>query len=273
MLHSRSGVDRNRDYREAFQTLMAKLDAASIAYDIYLDSRPVRHLPLANRRLAFSRQAPLPQRFNTLVKAMNEGSSSSGAWRRVLFTAPGHTGVSLAAVVNGSDSPTPQRLPAEQLRKVTYEHVDEAVRQLLGGEDAPAFDASRDYDLIAPDGARLAPKKVFGLALERALGIAACPDQHLTLSWGWDATRRATCSGSPALNERRLFGLGAPKRLGRDPPFRVRRYLNDRRLSGSAADTANDRHGAQSCQAEKRPNTSRPGYRLAIPKAAADCIR
>ena len=46
-----------------------------------------------------------------------------------------------------------------------------AVSRLVSGEDASNFSASTDYDVLLEDGTRLAPKKVFGLALEDALGI------------------------------------------------------------------------------------------------------
>src|SRR4051812_16973565 len=76
ILHSRSGTDRNRDYRQALELLMQRLDRSRISYEIYLDSRPVQHMPLAQRLLTFNRQAPISSRFDQLVHAMNAGSSS-----------------------------------------------------------------------------------------------------------------------------------------------------------------------------------------------------
>jgi 5-methylcytosine-specific restriction protein A len=55
VLHSRSGVDRNRDYRQALETMLARMDAAGVAYDVYLDSAPVRHQPLPAHHLAVDR--------------------------------------------------------------------------------------------------------------------------------------------------------------------------------------------------------------------------
>lgn len=183
VLHSRSGTDRNRDYRQALELLMDRFDRARIAYEVYLDSRPVQDMPLQQRRLAVDLSAPISDRFDQLVRAMNAGSSSHGAWRRLLIKTPGANNdeVSAALQANGK-SPEVERLPASELRKVTSAHIYKAVGRLLAGEDAPNFAASRDYDVLTDDGVALAPKKVFGLALEEALGINAHP-RHFSAGW------------------------------------------------------------------------------------------
>jgi len=184
IVHSRSGKDRNPDYRHALETLMSRLDHAGLRYDVFLDSQPVQHLPVAQRKLAFSRAAPIPERFNLLVRAMNEGSSSHGAWRRLLIKVDGVTNAQLTAALTGSArEEIVQRLSAEQQRQVTSKHIHNAVARLLSGEDAPNFAPSRDYDVLTDAGIALAPKKVFGLALEEALGIRAFPG-HFSAGWG-----------------------------------------------------------------------------------------
>ena len=183
VLHSRSGTDRNRDYRQALEMLMGRLDAARISYEIYLDSRPVQHVPLARRQLTFNRQAPVSARFDQLIQAMNSGSASHGAWRRLLITTPDAKSEEVGAALSADlTTPSIERLPAVELRKVTSAHIDRAVARLLAGEDAPNFAASRDYDALTDDGVPLAPKKVFGLALEEALGIEAFPG-HFSAGW------------------------------------------------------------------------------------------
>jgi 5-methylcytosine-specific restriction protein A len=183
ILHSRSGTDRNRDYRQALEMLMGRLDAQRISYEIYLDSRPVQHISLAQRRLTFNRGAPISSRFDELVRAMNAGSASNGAWRRLLITTPdANPSEVLAALDVNSGQPPIERLPAEKLRQVTSAHIHKAVARLLAGEDAPNFAPSRDYDALTDDGIPLAPKKVFGLALEEALGIEAYPG-HFSAGW------------------------------------------------------------------------------------------
>lgn len=74
---------------------------------------------------------------------------------------------------------TEVRLPAELLRKVTSEYIWEAVQILLQGTHADGYRPSTDYDLLADDGVRLAPKQVFGLAATAALGKDIKPD-HFT---------------------------------------------------------------------------------------------
>ncbi|MGO4199079.1 hypothetical protein AB4Z13_27340 [Rhizobium sp. YAF28] len=181
VLHSRSGTDRNRDYRAALEMLLSRLDGAQITYRIYLDSQPVQGIDLADRELSFDRLSPVATRFDELVRAMNKGSSSHGAWRRLFIETSGTKPVRLRQVVEGQRNIT--RLPASELRKVTTAHIHNAVQKLLGGSDAPNFAPSRDYDAFTDTGIPLAPKKVFGLALKEALGIEAFPG-HFSAGWG-----------------------------------------------------------------------------------------
>ena len=67
------------------------------------------------------------------------------------------------------------RLPAEQLRKVTPEYIWEAVQILLQGSNADGYRSSVDYDLLVDGGVRLAPKQVFGLAATAALEMDIKP--------------------------------------------------------------------------------------------------
>lgn len=78
-----------------------------------------------------------------------------------------------------------KRLSSAMLRQVTPAEIHAAVLTLARGADAANFADSRDYDLVTPGGLRLAPKKVFALALEQALGIEAFPAQF---SAGWSQT-------------------------------------------------------------------------------------
>ncbi|MBB3977729.1 5-methylcytosine-specific restriction protein A [Rhizobium azooxidifex] len=184
VLHSRSGTDRSRDYRKALELLLSRLDIAGVGYEIYVDSHPVQSIPLADRRLIFSRNVPVATRFNEIVSAMNHGTNSHGAWRRLLIEVPGSSPDKLRAVVRAAEeAPIIDRLPASHLRRVTPSHIHRAVERLLDGGDAPNFAPSRDYDVLTDDGNPLAPKKVFGLALEEALGIEAFP-AHFSAGWG-----------------------------------------------------------------------------------------
>lgn len=76
-----------------------------------------------------------------------------------------------------------RNLSAEEQRKVTSADIDAAVASLLAGNDAEKFKASRDYDLLTPKGDRLAPKKVFGRALEIAGVIKVANPYNFGAGW------------------------------------------------------------------------------------------
>lgn len=218
VLHSRSGTDRNRDYRQALEQILSRLDAAGIAYDVYLDSAPVKDQPLAQRRLTFPRGGDLAERFNALVRAMNARSSSNGAWRRILLAAPPHTGADLAVFLGTQDLDANRadgRLPAEQLRKVTAAHVDVAAKRLLAGEEAPNFAPSRDFDLLAPNGELLPPKQVFGLALQEAIGLDARPE-HFTAGLGTPCFRILEAAGYPIVRKGEVLPGGGSRPVDPD---------------------------------------------------------
>ena len=396
IVHSRSGQNRNPEYRPAVEAMLERLDAAKIGYEIYLDSLPVQHLPLNQRRLDVPKLGNLTDRFNMLVCTMNASSSSNGAYRRIRVVTdaqptelkraldvagaigapmsdphqksgeaqdrrqnetPGsltlvsdigitfggfeqwhsalmNTSVdegdyfempfenvrfrqlrasvrnelrldfwlgessSAAVQINepsapGTENPlgglavdaagnlfivrqgvlhenntsaritapeflaasgltplvmfvggrpatrqwhlvTPlaeltdeaiaentarfvaicwairtakhkpgvkvERLPAAQLRKVQSAHIDAAVATLLSGEDALNFANSTDYDVLAPGNVRLAPKKVFGLALKHALGIEAFPG-HFASGYGNLCFQLIEAAGYPIVSK------------------------------------------------------------------------
>lgn len=76
---------------------------------------------------------------------------------------------------SNGDSRSQERLPVEVLNTVSPEYVWSAVQKLLSGYGAHQFGESTDYDLIADDGIRLAPKAVFGVAASLALGFEVLP--------------------------------------------------------------------------------------------------
>jgi len=107
ILHSRSGKDRNRDYKGAFLTIVSRLRAKGLRPDIYLDSRPVQHMPLEAREVWRSHEVrPSEEQFAEIVRRMNAvpGSVSRGAWRRLLLRLPGHSAHSLTSIITGHTS-------------------------------------------------------------------------------------------------------------------------------------------------------------------------
>lgn len=81
----------------------------------------------------------------------------------------------VGSTVRTGDGSGSGELATATLRMVGPEHIQRSIDRLLSGEEATNFEASTHYDVLLPDGTRLAPKKVFGLALEAALGIEATP--------------------------------------------------------------------------------------------------
>lgn len=100
-VHSRSGgglTARNPDYRRALELILERLSASGAEPDIYLDSRPVAHLPLSERKLASaaSLTGTTEERFLMLLHAMNAGSASHGAYRRLRLEVANHSAEQLA---------------------------------------------------------------------------------------------------------------------------------------------------------------------------------
>ena len=73
-------------------------------------------------------------------------------------------------------------------------HILDALRRIDDGDEAESFAESRDYDVLRDDGRAYAPKKVFGLALEAALGIRAKPS-HFSAGWGTPCFNKLEESG------------------------------------------------------------------------------
>lgn len=112
-------------------------------------------------------------------------------------------------------APVRERLTTTQLRQVFPIHVRQAVDRLLAGEDAPNFSGSRDYDVVTSTGELLAPKKVFGLAIEQALGIEAFP-AHFSAGWSQPCFEIIQAAGFAIVEK---GGQGrAPKTAAQAPP-------------------------------------------------------
>ncbi|WPN32135.1 hypothetical protein QMK54_10455 [Pseudomonas sp. P5_109] len=124
----------------------------------------------------------LPEKYSPIKK---NGNGNEGCFLASISPALGNVILELVAARDLKALPATQvtasaggielekdisRLPAEQLRKVTPEYIWEAVQILLQGTHADGYRPSTDYDLLADDGVRLAPKQVFGLAATAALG-------------------------------------------------------------------------------------------------------
>lgn len=218
ILHSRSGRPRsggsgsrgrNPDYAAAFDAIFGRLDIPSAAIErVLLDSTPAKAFPERDRILATAADlaADTPTVAKTRIRAKmrgfgrsndmpaNEGNQNKKI--RIDTSLMDEEVVQrLRAVPIIASPPTArspretgtlgriERLPASELRKVGSDHIWAALGRLNAGDPASNFDQSRDYDVKTGDGRAYSPKKVFGLALEKVLGIKARPG-HFSGGWG-----------------------------------------------------------------------------------------
>lgn len=194
ILESRGGSGayaRNSQYSAALETILARsLGPFSNLERILLASRDaVRSFPDAANRVLAERPelvalgpAAAASAVRTRMRDFGKptGKHGGNSTKRLRFEfGPGKLVQQLKLYRTFE---TPKRLANNEQRQVTPADIHAAVLLLAQGADAPNFAASRDYDLVTPGGLRFPPKKVFGLALERALGIEAFP-AHFSAGW------------------------------------------------------------------------------------------
>lgn len=203
LLHSRGGATggrpaRNTDYEKAILAIVRRLRSdesiASPIARVLLDSRPARKMPPEERLLVDADEllGLSNEQAVTLIRSRAKnmeqtpevsGGNSTKALRIVTQGLPPASALSMLKLMDWRDKESANKLTAEKQRVVTSSHIDTAVERLRSNEDAPNFGDSTDYDVLLDDGTRLAPKKVFGLALREALGIEALPE-HFNAGWG-----------------------------------------------------------------------------------------
>lgn len=211
ILHSCGGATggrppRNQGYEQALTTIIRRLRAhdAQIGPTIdrvLLDSAPARKRTVDERVLITAEETAglsnekLIALIRKRAKAWHQrpGTKGGNSTKQLRIEIRARSRQSILSTLQlrtwlpqsegESGSPTAlERLPYEMQRRVTPVQIDKAVASLLAGDDARNFSDSRDYDVVCPDGTRLPPKKVFGLALEAALGIEIFPGHF---SGGW----------------------------------------------------------------------------------------
>ncbi|WP_294291331.1 HNH endonuclease [uncultured Sphingomonas sp.] len=205
-LHSRGGPTggrpaRNEGHSLALIQVVSRVKSGAIPTDrILIDSTTAHKLPESERILVREDEiaqlgpADLARAIRTRVRKFGQapGAKGGNSTKQVRFDFKISEGEIAAALslrlADGIDDSTTSkeatvaRLTMLELGSVTPLHIRDAVDRLLAGEDAPNFAKSRDYDVIVTDGKRLPPKKVFGLAIEAALGIEAFP-AHFSAGW------------------------------------------------------------------------------------------
>ena len=196
ILHSRGGATggrppRNTQYEIALLEICRR-GQPDCFKQILIDSEPARALPEEQRILLTEEDirglppADLAREIRSRLRAFGQpdGAKGGNSTKRVRFDVQFGTISQIFRL--RKDPPASadrERLSADQLRRVKSQHIRDSVARLLAGEQAANFSPSRDYDLLTDGGARLAPKQVFGLALEEALGIEAFP-HHFSAGWG-----------------------------------------------------------------------------------------
>lgn len=209
VLHSRGGPTggrppRNTEYSRALDFIVDRLTSRrQWLRRVLIDSKAARRdKPDANDRVlldadeitALGSTEAIVREIGRRARAFGQvaGTSGGNATKQVrLETDWLHSalrgGLNLRIIDASGESSWPsasaERLTSEQQRRVTVAHVDAAVASLLSGNDAPNFAESRDYDLLTEEGYRLAPKKVFGRALEQAGVVAKAYPHHFSAGW------------------------------------------------------------------------------------------
>lgn len=179
----------NTDYATALRLILTRLlmDGRIRIKRAYVDSRPVQNLPI-QERLIFSKvdqTLTVEQAFSRMSMAMErtgQGNSKSGKGNRTKRIRLDLDLPTWAANLEKDILKVEEqiaRIPASELRKVTAEHILEALRTLQGGDQEHGFGPSTDYDIVLETGERLPPKAVFGVAASNALGYRVLPG-HFT---------------------------------------------------------------------------------------------
>lgn len=194
VFHSRGGAKgsknaRNLDYTLALRLLLGRLRGANaFPSGIWVDSSRVQAMPLEKRRILSEDEVSLSEEelVPLLAQRMKSIGSSPGtkggnATKKLLFKLSGRPSPlfvreQLGAIPSDVLVRHLDRLPVEELEKVTAEHIWLAVQRLKTGNVKHAFGNSMDFDLLDDDGVRLPPKAVFGLAASEALGFDVKPN-------------------------------------------------------------------------------------------------
>lgn len=200
LLHSRGGATggrpaRNTEYEKALTTIIRRLrpDGSGPLGDILLDSLPARKLPYAQRVLVGSSEAKALTnedliaivRLRARKWGQAENATGGNSTKALRIETLGLSRAVLRAKLNlvlweGITAPfekaAPEGLiPASVLAQVKPIHVLNAIDAMRGGTDVPVFGESTRYEVLLDDGLRLAPKKVYALAIRQALGFYPKP--------------------------------------------------------------------------------------------------
>ncbi|HWW55402.1 MAG TPA: HNH endonuclease [Sphingopyxis sp.] len=196
VLHSRGGATggrpaRNTSYALALIEICRRSGRLGKVLDrVLIDSAPARHLPESERLLvdrveiASLRPDELAREIRVRMRRFGQAKGTKGGNStkqiRFDFRLPSAEIIEMLGLRREEAPGKPQPpsivpLTAKTQGRVTTLQIREAVDRLVAGSEASNFPETAGYELIATGGTRLAPEKVFGLALEIALGIKVFP--------------------------------------------------------------------------------------------------
>jgi hypothetical protein len=178
ILYSRGGSkgknETNPDYAKTLRLLLHRLSDNSMTIrGAWVDSSRVQDLPLSERAILseddlgappeelFTRMATRMQKVGRAKDAVGHGNATKRIRLQLQEDVPAaRIAHALGAIASSIDLRSQQRLPADDLNKVTAEHIWNAIQLLQGGHTDHVFGESTDFDLVADDGTRLPPKAV-----------------------------------------------------------------------------------------------------------------
>lgn len=215
--HSRGGAAgspnaRNRDYATGLRLILKRLlDGGHTIQGAWVDSSRVQALPLDERMILSSADFPeasetlftlMSRRMQAVGRDPNAGPGRGNSNKRIRIQVPSATVSELARMIGAVPKrEVPRhlrRLPAEELRKVTAEHIWMAISDLAADDTRHAFGPSTDYDLVTAEGVRLPPKAVFGRAATIALGFEVGPE-HFSAGIGTPCFNILEAAGYPVV--------------------------------------------------------------------------
>ncbi|WP_353472345.1 hypothetical protein PVT71_13705 [Salipiger sp. H15] len=196
ILHSRGGAigssnARNRDYSVGLRLILKRILTSHIQIvGAWVDSSRVQILPLTERAILHPSDLPenpdnlftlVSRRMQAVGRSPHTGRRYGNSNRRIKISVEVQSIAEIVKVIGAIEKTDTfkmtTRLPTEQLRKITPEHIWQAITETEEFDPSGVFGPSTDYDLLSETGSRLPPKAVFGRAASLALGISVGPQQ------------------------------------------------------------------------------------------------
>lgn len=237
IFHSRGGSKgtrnaQNSEYGLGLRILLNRIQNSDLQIDtVRVDSSRVQHLSLLERQILSAKECndtpdelftKLASRMARVGRAADAKGSSGNSTKRIrILFRDNPTPERIAEIAEGlkvkKDLRSLDRLPVEELKKVTPEHIWLAVGQISLDPEGTRFGASTDYDVIGDDGQRLPPKAVFGVAASEALGFEVLP-QHFSGGAGSLCFRSIILAGYEIVSR---SASSAPQNIPPDPEERT----------------------------------------------------